>query len=431
MNATTQNNNPENTQNTRNLQNARPQDSTVSVPDLATLRARGTMKWTVYDEDVLPLWVAETDFDTCPAVKQAIQAGVDREYFGYERRNRSVEKALAGFLDRRFGWQIEPTWVRLVPDVVKGVAAAIDELTPQGSDVIVPVPSYHPFFDVPSAVKRPKVEVEMTKVEKTTAEQGEQGASAEEWAFDYAALEAAFASTDNPAGVGAMIVCNPYNPLGRAWRPEELAKLVELADKYNVRLISDEIHAPVVYAPHKHTPLATLSKTAARVTVTVLATSKGWNTAGLHCAQMIFTNADDRAAMAKVSPLRTGSASTLGQVAAKAAYTDGEAWLDSELEYLQGNLDLLERRLPEVLPGAKFIRPEASFLLWIDLSEVPGLEEKPGQKLLEGARVAFNEGTMFGAQGAGHVRINFGTSREILEEALDRIAEFAKEHANN
>ncbi|SQI24168.1 MalY/PatB family protein [Corynebacterium jeikeium] len=416
MNATTQNNNLENTQNTC------PQDSAVSVPGLATLRARGTMKWTVYDEDVLPLWVAETDFDTCPAVKQAIQSGVDREYFGYERRNQSVEKALAGFLDRRFGWQIEPTWVRLVPDVVKGVATAIDELTPQGSDVIVPVPSYHPFFDVPSAVKRPKVEVEMTKVKKN---------GAEEWAFDYAALEAAFASTDNPAGVGAMIVCNPYNPLGRAWRPEELAKLVELAAKYNVRLISDEIHAPVVYAPHKHTPLATLSETAARVTVTVLATSKGWNTAGLHCAQMIFTNPDDRAAMAKVSPLRTGSASTLGQVAAEAAYTDGEAWLDSELEYLEGNLNLLERRLPEVLPGAKFIRPEASFLLWVDLSEVPGLQEKPGQKLLEGARVAFNEGTMFGAQGAGHVRINFGTSREILNEALDRIAEFAKEHANN
>lgn len=425
MNATTQNNNLENPQNTR------PQDSAVSVPGLATLRARGTMKWTVYDEDVLPLWVAETDFDTCPVVKQAIQSGVDREYFGYERRNQSVEKALAGFLDRRFGWQIEPTWVRLVPDVVKGVATAIDELTPQGSDVIVPVPSYHPFFDVPSAVKRPKVEVEMTKVKKTTAEQSEQGAGAEEWAFDYAALEAAFASTDNPAGVGAMIVCNPYNPLGRAWRPEELAKLVELADKYNVRLISDEIHAPVVYAPHKHTPLATLSETAARVTVTVLATSKGWNTAGLHCAQMIFTNPDDRAAMAKVSPLRTGSASTLGQVAAEAAYTDGEAWLDSELEYLEGNLDLLERRLPEVLPGAKFIRPEASFLLWVDLSEVPGLADNPGQKLLEGARVAFNEGTMFGAQGAGHVRINFGTSREILNEALDRIAEFAKEHANN
>lgn len=416
MNATTQNNNLENTQNTR------PQDSAVSVPSLAMLRARGTMKWTVYDEDVLPLWVAETDFDTCPAVKQAIQSGVDREYFGYERRNQSVEKALAGFLHRRFGWQIEPTWVRLVPDVVKGVATAIDELTPQGSDVIVPVPSYHPFFDVPSAVKRPKVEVEMTKAEKN---------GTEEWAFDYAALEAAFASTDNPAGVGAMIVCNPYNPLGRAWRPEELTKLVELADKYNVRLISDEIHAPVVYAPHKHTPLAALDETAARVTVTVLATSKGWNTAGLHCAQMIFTNPDDRAAMAKVSPLRTGSASTLGQVAAEAAYTDGEAWLDSELEYLQGNLDLLERRLPEVLPGAKFIRPEASFLLWVDLSEVPGLEEKPGQQLLEGARVAFNEGTMFGSQGAGHVRINFGTSREILNEALDRIAEFAKAHVNN
>lgn len=412
MNASSSNTDPQN-----GSQGSPHSPNDVTFHDVDTLRARGTMKWTVYDEDVLPLWVAETDFDTCPAVKQAIQAGVDREYFGYERRNGSVQKALAGFLDRRFSWQIDPAWVRLVPDVVKGVAAAIDELTPQGSDVIVPVPSYHPFFDVPSAVNRPKVEVAMAKVEK-------QGT--EEWAFDLAALEKAFASTANPAGVGALIVCNPYNPLGRAWRPEELEKLVELADKYDVRLISDEIHAPVVYAPHKHTPLASLSDTAARVTVTVLATSKGWNTAGLHCAQMIFTNPDDRKVMAKVSPLRTGSASTLGQVAAEAAYTDGEAWLASELEYLQGNLDLLERRLPEVLPGAKFIRPEASFLLWVDLRDVPGLNENPGKKLLEGARVAFNEGSMFGTQGAGHVRINFGTSREILNEALDRIGNFAE-----
>ena len=423
MNATPQNNS---FPNASHPNAGRPND-TVTVPDLDTLRARGTMKWTVYDEDVLPLWVAETDFDTCPAVKQAIQSGVDREYFGYERRNGSVEKALAGFLSRRFDWQIDPSWVRLVPDVVKGVAAAIDELTPQGSDVIVPVPSYHPFFDVPSAVNRPKVEVEMTK----RGNKSPQGAEdTEEWAFDYEALEKAFASSENPAGVGAMIVCNPYNPLGRAWRPEELAKLVKLAEKYNVRLISDEIHAPVVYAPHKHTPLATLGEAAARVTVTVLATSKGWNTAGLHCAQMIFTNPDDRAVMAKVSPLRTGSSSTLGQVAAEAAYTNGEAWLDNELEYLQGNLDLLERRLPEVLPGAKFTRPEASFLLWVDLSAVPGLEESPGKKLLEGAHVAFNEGTMFGTQGAGHVRINFGTSREILNVTLDRIAEFAKANLN-
>lgn len=401
--------------------NSHPSDE-VTVADLDTLRARGTMKWSVYEDGVLPMWVAESDFETCPAVNHAIHEATDRQYFGYEKRDGATQKALCGFLEERFGWTVSPEWVRLVPDVVKGVAVAIEELTPQGSDVILPVPSYHPFFDVPSATHRPKVEVPMMRRGDGGSGSDHSGDHSGEWAFDIAALEKAFSSTSNPNGVGAMIVCNPYNPLGRAWRPEELEELVELADKYGVRLISDEIHAPIVYSPARHTPLASISDRAAEVTVTVTATSKGWNTAGLHCAQMIFTNPKDREVMAKVSPLRTGSASTLGQVATEAAYTQGGAWLDNEVEYLSGNLDLLERRLGEVLPGATFTRPEASYLLWVDLSAVPGLATQPGKKILEKAKVAFNEGTMFGAGGEGHVRINFATSREILNEALDRLA---------
>ncbi|HIW96269.1 MAG TPA: aminotransferase class I/II-fold pyridoxal phosphate-dependent enzyme [Candidatus Corynebacterium gallistercoris] len=387
--------------------------SQVTVPNLETLRARGTMKWTVHPEDVLPLWVAESDFETCPAVNAAIHAAADRQYYGYEKRDGATQRALTGFLADRFGWEVPEGWVRLIPDVVKGVAVAIDELTPAGSDVIVPVPSYFPFFELPSAINRPKIEVEMT-----TRATGEQ---AEEWAFDLEALERAFASTDNPNGVGAMIVCNPYNPLGRAWRPEELEELVELADRYNVRLISDEIHAPIVYSPARHTPLAAVSEKAARISVTVTATSKGWNTAGLHCAQLILTNPEDRAVFDKVPALRSGAASTLGQVAAEAAYTHGREWLDNEVAYLENNLDLLERRLPEALPGARFIRPEASYLLWVDVREVPGLATQPGKKILERAKVAFNEGTIFGSQGEGHIRINFATSPDILNEVLDRL----------
>lgn len=390
----------------------------VTVPDLATLRARGTMKWTVHPEDVLPLWVAESDFETCPSVNAAIHAAADRQYYGYEKRDGATQRALTGFLADRFGWEVPEQWVRLIPDVVKGVAVAIDELTPAGSDIIVPVPSYFPFFDLPRAINRRKVEVEMTQ--RATAS-GTSSTNAHEWAFDLEALEEAFASTSNPNGVGAMIVCNPYNPLGRAWRPEELEELVELADRYNVRLISDEIHAPIVYSPARHTPLATISDKAAQISITVTATSKGWNTTGLQCAQLILTNPEDRAIFKEVSALRTGSASTLGQVAAEAAYTHGREWLDNEVTYLEKNLDLLERRLPQALPGARFIRPEASYLLWVDVRDVPGLATQPGKKILERARVAFNEGTIFGTQGEGHIRINFATSPAILEEVIDRL----------
>lgn len=378
----------------------------IHVPDEATLRRRGTMKWTVYPEDVLPAWVAESDFSTCTVVHDAIRRAVEDEYFGYERRDGAPQKAFAEFQKARFGWDVDPSWVRLVPDVVKGVAVAIDELTEPGSPIVITTPSYFPFFDVPGATKRPATFVPMVR---------NQGPEGEEWGYDYAALDRAFEHA------GSMIVCNPYNPLGRAFRPNELQRLVELADKHGVRLISDEIHAPVVYSPARHTPTASISDLAAKVTVTVTATSKGWNTAGLHCAQMVFTNPADRETMAQVHPLRTGASSTLGQVSMMAAYLEGREWLDAELDYLSGNLDLLEERLPKVLPGVRFERPEASFLLWVDLRNVPGLETKPAAKILNRAKVAFSEGTSFGDEGEGHVRINFATSREILGEILDRL----------
>lgn len=378
--------------------------STVSFPTLDQLRARDTMKWTVYPDDVLPLWVAESDFDTCPPVNSAIKDAVERQYFGYEKRDGSVQHSVASFLARRYGWEVEESWIRLVPDVVKGVAVAIDELTPAGAPIVITRPSYYPFFDIPKATNRPATFVEMFQSSDGT------------WGFDFDALEQAFATA------GSMILCSPYNPLGRAFTREELERLIELADSHNVRLISDEIHAPIVFGDATHIPAASISDTAARVVVTVTATSKGWNTAGLHCAQMIFTNPRDREIMAEVHALRTGSASTLGQVATMAAYDSGSEWLDAEVAYLKSNLDLLERRLPQVLPGVRFTRPEATFLLWVDTRNVPGLETEPARKILERARVAFNEGTTYGPSGAGHFRLNFATSQEILNEALDRLA---------
>ena len=285
-----------------NMSNSNPSTPSLHVPDVATLRARGTMKWTRYPEDVLPLWVAESDFDTCPPVLDAVADAVQRQYFGYKGDGRPVEEAITAFSTDRFGWQIQPEWVRVVPDVVKGVAVAVDELTPAGSSVVIPLPSYYPFFDVPRSTNRPTVHIPMIVGEPD---------GKPEWTFDFDAMEEAFAAKDAAQPVGALILCNPYNPLGRAFRAEELNRVVELADSYGVRIISDEIHAPIVYPGAIHIPTASLSEKAAELTVTVTATSKGWNTAGLHCAQMIFTNPADREKMDGVHNLRTGEALSL------------------------------------------------------------------------------------------------------------------------
>ena len=421
-----------------------PNSSTLELPTLAELRRRGTKKWRGYPDDVIPMWVAESDFHTCPAVARAIQDCVDREYFGYSADDEELREALAAFYERRFGWSFSPDWVRSVPDVVTGVKIAVEELTPAGSAIVLPVPAYNPFFEIPDVTGRPAIEVPMTP----------------EGGFDLAALEEVFASgtattrgrvvgteeghggnaeeSHGTAPAGSLILCNPYNPLGRVFSKEELRDVVELAAKHNVRVISDEIHAPIVYPGHQHTPAASISEIAAENTITVTATSKGWNTAGLRCAQMILSSPRDREIMAGVHKLRTGEESTIGIAAATAAYSDESGWLEEQIDYLSGNLDLLERRLPEVLPGAKFHRPEGTYLLWVDARDVPGLgattgadsetstdpagPTDPAEQILQRAKVAFNTGAIYGAGGAGHLRINFATSREILTQALDRIA---------
>lgn len=391
----------------------------LTFPDLDTLRARRTMKWTAYEPDVLPLWVAETDFDTCPAVAAAARDAVDREYFGYPELgagSRHLAEALASFSEARHGWTVDPATVTVVPDVVKGIIVAIDNLTAPGSSIVIPLPAYPPFQKVPAATRRPATYIPMAN-----------GAGGEA-VFDIDALEQAFTSTDNPNGVGSLILCNPFNPLGRAFTAEELREVTDLAARHNVRVISDEIHAPLVFSG-SHVPTSTVSETAAQTTVTVTATSKGWNTAGLKCAQIITTNKEDTREIGRLSNLVTGEASTIGLAAATAAYTDGLDWLSEEVDYLADNWRHLTTRLPEVLPGIRLPKEEATFLAWLDVSGVDRLRDAegnvsaPARRLRTLARVGLNEGTDFGPTGAGHVRLNFGTSRELLDTALDRIAE--------
>ena len=378
--------------------------SDVTFPDIDTLRARGTLKWTAYPADVLPLWVAESDAATCPAVLDAVRESVDREYFGYPRRSvADLAGATSDWYADRYGWRPSADRIHPVADVVRGVTLAVRYLTRPGSAIVLPVPAYMPFFEVGPAADRDIVHV-------PTLPDGP----------DPAAVEKAFAG-----GAGSLILCNPNNPLGFTFTAERIRELADIAAKYGARIISDEIHAPVVLEG-EHVPAASVSDVADAVTITVTATSKGWNTAGLKCAQILLNEADDETWRGLAHVIKEG-VSTLGMVSATTAYRDGGAWLDEFKDILRANLDTLERRLPEVAPGAVLNRPQASYLAWIDFRGVEGIVDRDGapvepQKwLLDNAKVALNPGPAFGDGGEGHVRLNFATSPAILNEALDRI----------
>ncbi len=368
----------------------------MKFPSYDKLVARHTMKWTRYPEDVIPLWVAESDFATCEPVKKALAQAVENESFGYQPDGSLLPKATADFYRTRYGFDANPEWIFAVPDVVRALYIAIEHFTAPGSKVIVPVPAYPPFFQLLSATGREGIFLD--------ARGG----------IDLGEVEQAFKD-----GAGCILLCNPHNPLGYTFSTDYLRELAELADKYSARVLVDEIHAPLVY-DGTHVVAAGVSETAARVCITATATSKAWNTAGLKCAQVIFSNEADVARWKSLSPVIKDGVSTIGLIAAEAAYCEGLDFLEEELEYLRANRDYLLAELPKRIPGIKVPALEATYLLWLDFTDtaVPG---NPSQFFVDNARVAMNDGEFFGEIGKGFTRMNIATSSEILERALDQM----------
>ncbi|GAB3082084.1 MalY/PatB family protein [Corynebacterium aquatimens] len=372
----------------------------MQFPDLNTLRRRGTRKWTQYPDDVLPLWVAESDFPTAAPVKAAILDAVERETLGYTPAFHALGEALSDFHGRRYGWAPDPEKVFPVADVVRGMLLGVEYFTAPDSPVVVPVPAYPPFLEIPATAGREMIEV--------GAENG----------LDMMEIDAAFKN-----GAGSILLAAPNNPWGYTYDEEELAQLCAIADKYGARVLVDEIHAPIVYEG-RHVCAAGVNDTAARVCLTVTATSKAWNIAGLKCAQMIFSNDEDVQTWKSLTGVAKDGTGTLGIIAAEACYRHGEGALDAQVEQLKANRDWLATALPEAIPGIGFRVPEATYLLFLDFSNTAiGDNEKPASWLRTHAKVALNEGVTFGSGGAHHARLNFATSPQILEMAVDRIAQ--------
>lgn len=377
----------------------------VTIDDL---RARGSLKWTLHG-DAIGAFVAEMDFGTAPAVLDALHSGVDSLNFGYQppRLAAEMSRACAEYQAAHHDWRPSPDRVHAIPDVIRALKLTIEHFSAPGSKVILPTPAYMPFLKVPGGMDRELITVPMAL-------------DGDGFVFDLDALDAAFKSGGN-----LLILCNPYNPLGRVFTPDELTAICEVVDRNGGRVFSDEIHAPLVYRGHRHVPYASLSDTAAGHTITATSASKAWNLPGLKCAQLIISNDADAAALDALGPHATDGASNLGLIANTAAYDSGQPWLDEVLDYLDGNRRAVTSLLAEHLPEVGYRHPEGTYLAWLDFRALD-LGDHPGEFFREHAGVVLTDGPACGEEGRGHARLNFATPRPILERIVLNLAEAAR-----
>ena len=375
----------------------------VTADPLSLLRTRTSMKWRSYPGDVLPLFVAEMDFPLADPVADALIAAVRRSDTGYVSPVNGLGEAFAGFAARRWGWRVDPDQVASTTDVSVAIVETIRRAITPGDQVVINPPVYPPFFQlVPEAGGR-VVEVPMLH--------GQTG-----WTLDLDGLESAFR-----AGARAYLLCNPQNPIGHPQSVEDLAAVAELAARYDVTVISDEVHAPLTHTDGTFTPFLTVSAAAAEHGICVTSASKAWNIAGLKCAVMVTAAEQMRmlvTGMPQEVEWRTGQ---FGLIASIAAYREGEPWLDGLVDALHSNRVLLAGLLDASLPGVVYEQPHASYLAWLDLSAL-GWGDDPAAIGLERGKVALHPGPMFGSQGRGFARLNFGCSPEVLAEAISRLA---------
>nr|WP_198425789.1 aminotransferase class I/II-fold pyridoxal phosphate-dependent enzyme [Microbacterium ureisolvens] len=375
---------------------------------IAELRQRSSTKWRKYGEDVLPFFVAETDYALAPAITRVLTRAVELGDTGYTPPDPGVREAFVDFALRRWDWAVEPSHVFWTGDVMMGVVEILRRVIAPGDRVVVMPPVYPPFYDT--------VEEAGGVVERVPLLANSGG-----WEIDLRGVEAALAG-----GARAVLLCNPHNPTGTVHSRQTLAALADIADRFGATVVSDEIHAPLTHPGKAFTPFLAASDSARRVGYAVTSASKTYNLAGLKCAVMI-AGAEPQVKELRALPWevewRTGLFGALSNVAAYSA--DSDEWLASLLAALDSNRVLLGELLAEHLPHARYLPPDAGFLAWVDVSAY-GWGDNPAVRILREAKVALHHGPLFGTEGKGHVRINFGCAPELLREAVERIGALAR-----
>lgn len=365
------------------------------------LRARGSLKWTHFP-DAIGAWVAELDYGLAPVIHDALTQMLTDERYGYAtpRMLGELSAACADYHREQHGWAIDPEQVVAIPEVLTGLHVVLSTYLEPGAKVILPTPAYMPFLTIPPAHDSEIIQVPML-------------CDGDSWTMDLDALDAAFRS-----GGRLLVLANPHNPIGKVYSADELRAICEVVTRHGGFVFNDEIHAPLRFDGVRHVPYPSISDAASAHTITAVSTSKAWNLAGLKCAQLIITDADLLATWRRRGARLAGEAANPGIIANTAAYRSGQPWLDEVLAYLQANRDLAVTTLNAAAPQLKVIAPQGTYLLWVDARE-SGLPN-PHQTFLD-AGVALTDGALCGADSRGFVRLNFGTGRPILAEALDRM----------
>ncbi len=356
-------------------------------------------------DDVLPMWVADMDFETPDFILDALKQRLEHPVLGYTLRKKSFFETFMGWAKQRYGLDLEACWLTFSPGVVAALAMSVLAYTKPGDKVLIQPPIYPPFFTTVKELDRRLVESPLIKLADG------------KYVMDYQDLEKQFA-----AGVKLILVSNPHNPVGRVWTPEELKQLGDLAYRYGVKIISDDIHADFVYSGYRYTPLIALDPKYREITVTAMAPSKTFNIAGLSTSIVIIPDDGLRKAYNnKLHGMHLFLGNIFGNIAFEQAYKYGQEWLDQLLNYLEGNVDLAVNFIRKNIPNINVWRPEGTFLLWLDFSKTGLSHQEIQQKLVNEAKLGFNDGLTFGKQGQYHFRMNIAAPKPVIEEALERL----------
>jgi cystathionine beta-lyase len=365
-----------------------------------------------FSEDrLIPMWVADMDFRCPDAVVEALRERAQHGIFGYTRPTEDYFNTVIDWMSKRYGWQIQPEWISITPGVVSAIYSMVQTYTDPGDSILIQPPVYYPFS---MAIKHNGREVVTNPL---LLDDGR-------YRMDYDDLRRKILEHD----VKMAILCSPHNPVGRVWEPDELRQFGEICQAHDVLVIADELHGDLIFSEHTFTAYATLGPVFEAGSVTCTSPSKTFNLAGLHTSNIIIPDRKLRRRFA-LTLRRNGhlGESLFGMTALQAAYNHGEEWLEQVMAYIEANYEMLEAFMTEI-PEIKVIKPEGTYLVWLDCRDL-GLEAKELEQLmLEQARVYLDEGYIFGAEGEGFERINIACPRSLLEEALGRMRDVLESH---
>mgnify|MGYP004659439189 FL=1 len=374
-------------------------------------RGTDSYKWdSAESEHVLPMWVADMDFHTAPAIVDALRLRVEHGIFGYTRVPDSYYDAVTGWFMRRHGWKMNREWIIYTSGVVPAVSAVIKALTVPGDKVLVQTPVYNCFF---SSIRNNGCKMVSSPLVFT----------GNTYTIDYEDLECKAADPK----VKVMLLCNPHNPAGRVWKWEELVRIGEICIRHGVTVVSDEIHCELVFPGHRYTPFASISEDFLRHSATCLSPSKAFNIAGLQIANIVCADADRRAKIERaINDNEVCDVNPFGVIATQAAYNGGEEWLNQLIEYLYGNYLYMREFCREHLPEFPVTILEGTYLVWMDCRKLCISSEELERRLFAEAGLWLNAGTMYGAEGEGFMRWNIACPRTTLTEGLKCFVDFIK-----